>query len=422
MAAAAGDRTTNRTVTAMESGSKARELRAARALLPEVIDWLCRSPPAPLAARLADLSQRRGPDLRSLLTNQGLAPLVAALLEEQAGPGPSKSAPPANASELVPTQPLLQSATADWLRLQLEQNRVRMAAFAGDLGLILETAAAAGLRLMPLKGSVLSDRYYREPALRPMADIDLLVSPDDEKGLHEILVRLGYRLLSETEARHRSYRRPGDSVVSYDGTHPGNPRPVEVHTVLRRSVWLDRGGVDFAPLMWAAGLESLLHGQAVMLPSAEALLLDVAAHATSHLMRGSGMLLQLVDLRRIAVTARTIPDTHAEWTYPALALTARVFPDAIEASELGRLAQRVAPSLRRLTDSLPLDDRAGLNLRGVNPNGFGSWGIRWQRWKANPWLVCLANPALPPVLAYPAYLGGVGARAARRLTRPSARG
>ena len=72
-------------------------------------------------------------------------------------------------------------------------------------------------------------------------------------------------------------------------------------------------------------------------------------------------------------------------------------------------------------DALPrvgtLDDRAGLNLVGVQIERLAWFGARWRRWRPNPWLVYLAHPRSAPPLAYGAFLGGVGAHAARRMKR-----
>ncbi|MFO7546165.1 MAG: nucleotidyltransferase family protein, partial [Trueperaceae bacterium] len=222
-----------------EVGARATsELPTARALVPPVLDALRRRDPELLATTLADGSATTDLALRHVLTTQGLAPLIADIV-----------ASTASASEPAPADP---DGTAGWLALQLQQNRVRSSLFAADLSAILAEASASGLPVMPLKGSLLAFTRYRDPGLRPMADLDLLIRPADERGVHELLGRLGYDLVRR-EHRHIVFRRPGDRVVAMDGTHPGNPRPVEIHTRLRRSVWADRGGVDIAPYLWAAG-------------------------------------------------------------------------------------------------------------------------------------------------------------------------
>jgi hypothetical protein len=383
------------------SGRPETDLAATRRLLPHVLDWLRRRDPVRLLRTVDGWSPRTQASLRHLLTTQGLAPLVADIVAGASGDG----AP-------VPTGA---HDTASWLADQLRQNRVRAARFAVDLAAILAGAAASGLPLMPLKGGLVAFTRHREPGLRPMADLDLLVRPGDEPGLHAVLARLGYGLVASPDDRHRGFERPGERVVALDGTHPDNPRSVEVHTHLRRSVWFDERGVDLAPFLWASGREHALLGQPAIVPSAAALLVDVAAHATAHLMRGSGTVLHWFDLAALATDVDALDDAFADWTYPALALAARAFHDESLAAKVAGLAPAAAASLVRLAARAPLDDRAGLNLRGLHPDRLGWIGSRRRRWWPNPWLVRLAHPRQPAPLAYLGYLAGVGAHGARRL-------
>lgn len=54
---------------------------------------------------------------------------------------------------------------------------------------------AAGLPLVLLKGAALLLTTYAKPALRPMADLDLLVRPRDLPRAREILLEMGYSVL-----------------------------------------------------------------------------------------------------------------------------------------------------------------------------------------------------------------------------------
>ena len=72
--------------------------------------------------------------------------------------------------------PVRDRLRAQWLALQrqhllgLEQLRQVLAAF-----------EAAGIRAIPLKGPALGDVLYREPALRPFTDLDLLIRRSEER-------------------------------------------------------------------------------------------------------------------------------------------------------------------------------------------------------------------------------------------------
>jgi len=370
--------------------------------VPPVLAWLRRRDPDELLRTVAGWPTATRSALRHFLIVQGLAPRVADLVSAARA-----AAVPVGAED-----------TARWLAEQLAHSRVRAARFGEDLTAVLDGATAAGIPVMPMKGAVLAFARYRDPALRPMADLDLLVRPADEPGLHDVLVRLGYRLLDDADRRrHRTYGRPGDRVVATDGVHPDNPRKVEVHTGLYRSVWSDHAGLDLAPHLWSAGREATLLGRPAVVPSDAALLFDVASHATSHLVRGTGRVLHWVDVAALAADVGALDDAFAELTYPVLALAARALADDRLSSRVAGLAPAAGASLARLAARVPLDDRAGLNLRGVNHEHLGWWASRWQHWRPNPWLVRLAFPRLPVALAYGAYVGGVGASLAREASR-----
>ena len=68
-------------------------------------------------------------------------------------------------------------------------------------------ARAAGLAVVPLKGSALHALGIYTPGERPMADIDLLVREDDAVAATELLQRLGY-VESFAQWKHRVFKPP----------------------------------------------------------------------------------------------------------------------------------------------------------------------------------------------------------------------
>jgi hypothetical protein len=60
------------------------------------------------------------------------------------------------------------------------------------LGEILSAYQAEGIQALVLKGAALAKLVYPEPGLRPMRDVDLLVSKADAPRAQEVLVELGY--------------------------------------------------------------------------------------------------------------------------------------------------------------------------------------------------------------------------------------
>lgn len=149
------------------------------------------------------------------------------------------------------TAPLLHQASRHWpdadaldpivsgyLAAQEQRSRARVSLLLSELAEILEACQAASLPVMPLKGSLLNARYYPAPGLRPMNDLDLLVRPADESRIHQILAKLGYRLIGQSR-KHVTFARPEATgpIVAWDGEHPANPRSIDLHVRLREQYW-----------------------------------------------------------------------------------------------------------------------------------------------------------------------------------------
>jgi hypothetical protein len=61
-----------------------------------------------------------------------------------------------------------------------------------ELRLVLDALKAAGIPVLVLKGAALAETVYRNVALRPMADVDLLVAPGNVARLIDVLRPLGF--------------------------------------------------------------------------------------------------------------------------------------------------------------------------------------------------------------------------------------
>ena len=57
---------------------------------------------------------------------------------------------------------------------------------------LLRAFEQAGIDAVVLKGLALIARFYRDPGLRPMADVDVLVPPSDVERASELAVSLGW--------------------------------------------------------------------------------------------------------------------------------------------------------------------------------------------------------------------------------------
>jgi hypothetical protein len=155
---------------------------------------------------------------------------------------------------------------------------------------ILEALTAAGIRVIVLKGAVLADTVYRERALRPMSDIDLLIGGEDLEEAEDRLRRLGYEVAHDPKTKDALRRRHHHWVFRHTGPKlggiplelhwlldpPGSPFRVDTAALLQRAVPARIAGVD------ALGL------------SPEDLLLHLCTHAARH--RFNGGLIPLCDI------------------------------------------------------------------------------------------------------------------------------
>ena len=95
---------------------------------------------------------------------------------------------------------------------------------------VLDRLRAAGIRAMPLKGSVLARQLHGDVAARTSVDIDILVSPEDLAGAVATVEGLGWRWAPDAS-------RPGRLPLLHETlVHPSLPR-IELHW---RIHWYER--------------------------------------------------------------------------------------------------------------------------------------------------------------------------------------
>lgn len=298
-----------------------------------------------------------------------------------------------------------------WLAEQYAMNKLRLERMQAELVAILQRANRAGIPIMPLKGSTVAWRHYSQPWLRPMADLDLLIHPADRDGLIAILQTLGYQFDpadSNAHAQHMLFMNPDAQVISVDGEHPDNPRPVELHWRLQKGIWGGIDQCDFTESMWAEAATTTLLGETAWLPSDGSLAAYVAFHASGHLLFHAGRLTQWLDLALISRTLTAFPLDYPNWTYPALRLAERAWP-TLFAFDLGSLQTHVHPRLLAWGDRVPLDGRAGLTL-GPPPHLSARRRQHWNRWWPTIWRMRLGYYHLPLPLAYARHFYSWGIR------------
>ncbi len=175
-----------------------------------------------------------------------------------------------------------------------------------------------GMDLHLLKGAAFATALYRDPGLRPMSDIDVLVSPSDFESWSRELERLDYRLVDVSD--HASgYRRQATGVL------------VELHRELTSSA--DFLGLETAAILARSRPIDAGFGMRLRTLSWEDHLLHLCLHASfQHGFRQTGLnacdalkIVERTDLDLEAFIARARERRLAPWVYGGLAMTQATF-------------------------------------------------------------------------------------------------
>ena len=165
------------------------------------------------------------------------------------------------------------------------------------------------------------------------------------------------------------------------GSHPDNPRPIEVHLGFKKSVW----GYDLSEILWQEGRSIQLYEAHILVPSPIRFLLQVAVHASNHFLTQTGCWLHWLDAAQIIQKESNLnikdPIIMASLplVYPYLKLAKRVFPQKLAQLNLQEIEGQVAPYLQQWAKTVPLDDRCGLLLDMENPYNKPFWQRAWRR-------------------------------------------
>jgi hypothetical protein len=156
---------------------------------------------------------------------------------------------------------------------------------------IVDHLSALGLEVMPYKGLALAELIYRDVAMRPAGDIDLLIRRQDFSRIRDAVRELGYTPhLAFSEAEERAYLESGYECA-FDGT--AGPNLLEVQWAIQPRFY----AIDFdMTSLFQRTVTVPVAGHPMKTPSPEDLLLVLSAHAAKHVW---GRLVWLCDLARI---------------------------------------------------------------------------------------------------------------------------
>lgn len=123
-----------------------------------------------------------------------------------------------------------------------------------ELARVLKALQDAEVKVIVLKGAALAETVYGNIALRPMGDIDLLVSEEDLDRAKEVLLKLGFRKIEYHSLRdpleehpfHLRFineNKPGAILELHWGV-ARKPFDVEIIGLLQRAVAVRSNGID----------------------------------------------------------------------------------------------------------------------------------------------------------------------------------
>ncbi len=177
------------------------------------------------------------------------------------------------------------------LKQSSQSNLHKALLLARELIRIVGTLSAAGLEVMPYKGSALAELVYGDIALRQAGDIDLLIRPADFARIREVIRELGYAPHERfSAAEERAYLKSAYECA-FDGAAGRNLLELQ-WAVLPRfyAVNFDMDGV------FGRAVNVNVAGRPMRTPSAADLFLILSVHAAKHVW---GRLVWLCDIARL---------------------------------------------------------------------------------------------------------------------------
>ncbi len=145
-----------------------------------------------------------------------------------------------------------------------------------DLEVIGRAFSDAGIRFLPLKGSIIKGMYPQSD-MRTMSDIDILIDPENAEKVREIMTELGYSCEHFGYDVHDVYHKP--PVMS-----------VEVHRAL-----FGEDGKEFQPVFADPWVNCTADGMRYSF-TPDAFFAYILAHAVKHLEEGGIGIRSVMDL------------------------------------------------------------------------------------------------------------------------------
>ncbi len=219
------------------------------------------------------------------------------------------------------------------------------------LNAINRRAVRAGVAFIPLKGAALHAIGVYAAGDRPMADIDLLVKPQDLLPMNRLLVELGYRTVSASEQEQVLVPAAGPRA-SHPTEHADNGITIELHASIRWPMPVRQ--VDITSTLWPSAPHPGSNGY----PSLGSLMGHLLMHAAVNMQLRILRMIQLHDMALLAPrlsaadwSALLAPEGGRAapwWALPPLQLMRHYYPGVIPADAIATIKSS-CPALLRFT-------------------------------------------------------------------------
>jgi hypothetical protein len=233
-----------------------------------------------------------------------------------------------------------------------------------------------GVAAMALKGAALHSVGLYAGGERPMADVDLLVRPQDAERTARLIQSLGFHE-SRTNWKERVFTPADDRAAASLGEHADNNIKIELHERIREG--LPRQIADVSELIFPSRPQPGLNAY----PSRAALMIHLLLHAAGSTVIQS---LRLIQLHDVALLARRMEAADWNevleyrskqrlwWALPPLQLTARYYSSTVPVCILRALKLDCPWHLERIYRERKLSD---VSYSHLWVDAFP--GIEWSR-------------------------------------------
>jgi hypothetical protein len=280
-------------------------------------------------------------------------------------------------------------AAEEILRLHLSHNRQRMSRLSEIACALVEKLAEAGIAPLILKGMHTAFRYFPEPGVRPLCDIDVCVPVESMPAAEQILAGLGYSRTPRTRAPYACdwtipLLRREPRTLTY--VHQDDPWSIDVQGTLDRyfltgaQIRLDR------LLSWdeCGAWAPCRSGRVMQQPL---LVLYLAVHISQILLNAT--LLRLTELALVIRRDKAAGTLDwpafldgaaaiggARFVFPALVLCEQLVPGTIPADVLAAATADAPKNLRCVMARLTVADAQPLDRHSLSERFM--WAANWR--------------------------------------------